>query len=661
MKFEQFAKAVNEQFKKMAAEGIILRTNTGKEELKASYLKAFPTGSNPIYITNTEHDCSCCKQFIYNVGNLVSLKNGQLSTVWDVTTVEPYQTVANKMSTFIKSQIINGIFYATEKRYGAYKTTQQLENGQSIDWNHFYCEMPTTLFKGDKVGELAGKDTTSATMLAASINLFDVSYVDTVIDLIKEKAIYRGEEHLPTILGFKELITKFQKYNSTAKLFGLENFNHPQARFKNTVIGTLVEDLSNGTDLESAVKSFEAKVAPANYKRSSALITQGMIKQAMTTITDLGLEPALSRKHATIHDMNINDVLWADHSVQSQMQGVETLLQQVVQVNKPSTDKAINISIEDFMSYQLPTATSIEALIDNKHQSNFMNIIAPNEVSPHLLKWDNNFTWSYNGNVADSMKEIVKSFGGKINAQFRCSIMWNENNDNPDDLDLHCISPYGHIYYGNKRESEPFNLDIDITSPGNKVAVENITHDFSNMKPGIYKLFVHNYANRRASSGFKAEIEFNGQVFEYSQLQPVTRDVDIATVIVKNNEITIKHHMKPSTSSKEIYNLKTNTFVKVNNIMLSPNHWGENSSGNKHFMFILDNCKTTDKVRGFYNEFLSNSLTPHRKVFEVLASKMQVEPTDNQLAGLGFSSTVKNDLILKVANPTSTKLYKIQF
>ncbi len=95
--------------------------------------------------------------------------------------------------------------------------------------------------------------------------------------------------------------------------------------------------------------------------------------------------------------------------------------------------------------------------------------------------------------------------------------------------------------------------------------------------------------------------------------------------------------------------------------MLSPNHWGENSTGNKHYMFILDNCKTTEQVRGFYNEFLSEKLTPHRKVFEVLASKMKVEPTKEQLAGIGFNTTTPNNVILKISNPASTKLYKIQF
>jgi len=45
---------------------------------------------------------------------------------------------------------------------------------------------------------------------------------------------------------------------------------------------------------------------------------------------------------------------------------------------------------------------------------------------------------------------------------------------------------------------------------------------------------------------------------------------------------------------------------------------------------------------------LKEDLTKHRKVFEVLGSKMRVESSENQLSGLGFSSTQKNDVIVKV-------------
>lgn len=662
MEFKQFAKAVNYRFNELVTNHKMLRTNSVLEEIKETYLNAFPAGTNPMYITNTQHDCTCCKNFIRNVGGLVAIKDGAVLTVWDVNVGGAYQVVADKMAEYIKSKSIHSVFYASERKYGLYENTQTLDDGRNITWNHFHADMPSHLFKGDKVGEQSGRDTTAATMLTSTLDTFTDDAVSTVLDLIQDNAIYRGEEHLNSVKQFKELMNKYKQYTGSARLFGFEYFNHPAARFKNTVIGTLIEDISKGMELESAVKSFESKVAPSNYKRSKSLITPGMINEAMKTITELDLEPALERRHATLHDMNINDILWSDVSVQGKMKGgVQDLLMQSVKAAKPDTSKATEISIADFMSHILPQATKIDALVENRHQSNFMNIIAPVNEATNMLKWDNNFTWSYNGNVTDSMKEVVKSFGGKIEAQLRCSIMWNEDNDNKDDLDLHCDSPYGHIYYANKGFKE-FNLDVDIQNPGSKVAVENITHDFTRMKEGKYEFYVHNYTRRGSTSGFKAEIEFDGQVFEYYQATPVTEDVKIADVTVSGTgKISIKHFMSEQQSSKEIYSLKTNDFVKVTNVMLSPNHWNGQSTGNKHFMFVLEGCKTNEQIRGFYNEFLSEKLTPHRKVFEILSAKTKVEPSDEQLAGLGFSSTVRNDVVLRVSTSNSTKMYKVQF
>ena len=91
--------------------------------------------------------------------------------------------------------------------------------------------------------------------------------------------------------------------------------------------------------------------------------------------------------------------------------------------------------------------------------------------------------------------------------------------------------------------------------------------------------------------------------------------------------------------------------------MLSPNYWDGQTIGNKHYFFMLDGCSNPDAVRGFYNEFLSEELRPHRKVFEALSSSMKCTPAKEQLSGLGFSSTIRNELFVKVDN----RPYKILF
>jgi len=94
--------------------------------------------------------------------------------------------------------------------------------------------------------------------------------------------------------------------------------------------------------------------------------------------------------------------------------------------------------------------------------------------------------------------------------------------------------------------------------------------------------------------------------------------------------------------------------------MNSPNHWDGECTGNKHVFFMLKDCNNPDKARGFYNEFLSDNLNTHRKVFEVLASKMKADPTTDQLSGLGFSTTKKDHVICRVTG-SFNRMIKVIF
>jgi hypothetical protein len=84
-------------------------------------------------------------------------------------------------------------------------------------------------------------------------------------------------------------------------------------------------------------------------------------------------------------------------------------------------------------------------------------------------------------------------------------------------------------------------------------------------------------------------------------------------------------------------------------VMLSPNHWDGQEIGNKHWFFILDECRNPDPVRGLYNEFLTQEFWEHRKVFEVLGAKLQAPYSEEQMSGVGFSSTVRNSVLAKVS------------
>ena len=213
-------------------------------------------------------------------------------------------------------------------------------------------------------------------------------------------------------------------------------------------------------------------------------------------------------------------------------------------------------------------------------------------------------------------------------------------------------------------------LDVDITQPNDqmpgKPAVENITwSDLSKMKPGTYKFFVNQFS-ARGSKGFKAEIEFNGEIysFEYNKPLRTGENVPIAEVILNNNgEFTIVEKLSGSSSisSREIWNINTNQFVPVSVICYSPNYFDEQEGiGHRHLLFMLKDCINPEEPNGMFNEFLKNELVKHKRVFEALGSKCHVEDSDDQLSGIGFSMTRRAELIVKVKGATE-RVMKIKF
>jgi len=672
--FTKFQKAVNKQMEKMV-KGDLFRAETTKEGLWDTYLGSFPEGTNPMYKERTEHDCQCCKHFIRACGNMAAIKNGKLISIWDIKVSEDaYQVVADAMAEYVKSKAVTSPFYRTEATLGVQETLSQTENGDVLKWAHFHFKLPNKfVLNKDDIGPKVSEEVSTVQVFSRGLETIDMDAVDTVLELISQNSIYRGEEHLANVKAFAEQKKKYSKLNSTMKhhLFAWEMAKKlgPITRIRNSAIGTLLVDLSEGKELDIAVRAFEKMVAPENYKRPKALVTKGMIKKAQDKVKDLGLESALPRRYATINDITVNNILFADRSAKEEMDVFDELAAEVP--DKPRKLKKVEeVSIDTFMNDILPKAPQIEMQLEGRHESNLVSLVAPvNEDVERLFKWKNNFSWAYNGDIADSsIRENVKSAGGSVTGVLRFSIQWNDGNQyNANDLDAHCIdSSRVQIFFGNMKNPRTGGvLDIDVTHPAHNVpAVENITWPvLRNMDAGTYQFYVHNYAQRGGTDGFKAEIEFNGEIhrFEYTKAIRGGQKIKVADVTLsEDGKFTIKPHLDSTTATKDIWDVSTNRFHKVRVIMNSPNHWDGEETGNRHWFFMLEDCLNPVKARGFFNEFLKNDLTEHRKVFEVLGSKMRTAESDKQLSGLGFSSTQRNDVLVRVTGK-SARVVKVKF
>src|SRR5690242_10554655 len=100
MEFKEFKKLLQENFRKLTQDTThLFEVDLDKESLWNVYLDSFPIGTNEIYRERREHDCSCCRHFIKNIGNVVVIKDNKVQTIWDLTTNDTiYQSVIDALS-----------------------------------------------------------------------------------------------------------------------------------------------------------------------------------------------------------------------------------------------------------------------------------------------------------------------------------------------------------------------------------------------------------------------------------------------------------------------------------------------------------------------------------------------------------------------------------
>ncbi len=676
MNFKLFKHAVAKQFERLSQRDLF-RVDIDKDTLWAAYLASFPEGTNPIFRKRTEFDCGCCRQFIRAVGDVVGIVDGQIVSLWGITHDEAghpaFKAVADAMAALVQSRPIANVFLHTERVAGTDRNFEEQVDGGPLTWNHFFINIPSQFVcRGGEIGPRLSETRALHDVLYRSLTELTDDSVDTALDLISQGSLYRGEEHRATLTLFRELKQAFSDRQGDAERHAfvwseIRGMPGSVSKIRNTSIGTLLVDLSEGTELEQAVRKFEALVAPQNYKRPTALVTPKMIQSAKQALEELGLVSALERRYARLADISVNDILFVDRDARTAIAGdvFDTL------ATRPNTNKSLDrveeIPIETFVREIIPRAESIEVLVENRHVPNLVSLIAPAApTSNNLFKWDNKFSWSYNGDVADSIKERVKQAGGNVTGDLLCRLAWS----NYDDLDLHMFEPGGHeIHFRNKRVLSPSGgmLDVDMNAGGGttRTPVENIFYSRrSTMREGTYQLFIHNWCQRESIDvGFEVEFDFLGVTHHFAYAKAVRHDERVNVVAFKYshaNGVEIINSLPSTQASKTVWGLKTQEFQRVNVLTMSPNCWGEHPIGNRHFFFMLGGCRNDGTARGFYNEFLMESLTPHRKVIEMVGAKMRTEASEDQLSGLGFSSTQRNDVLVRVRG-SFTRTVKVSF
>ena len=720
----KFIDGLKEHFKTMCSSGKLFRTNIPGKEIYELYLASFPTGTDPVFRSpdSTTHTCNNCSNFVRRYGNIVSLnENFEIVTLFSYSGFEgERKEVAAKVDALIKTKIIENVFFETftelnslnyekcnkknstfrlgiDKNFKVYNETEAsmygvVKAGETYTFNHMHLDLPKVFVddSGLSIEKIMSTYRDRFNVFKRSLDEIPLDVLVLVKDLINQGSLLDGTSHLHSVIEQIKHKEKYDEFTGSKENWvwhATYSMEERTGKFGNTLLGTLCYELAEGKDLNAACESWNKRVDPANYMKASAPITKKQIEEAQKFVVENGYLESFNRRLAVSTDIDVSEIkhINTTTAVIKPVTIFDTLKPTVKTPVSNNFDSVEEVAIEKFMKDILPGCTSVELYLRNSHQGNLVALTtAISKHSKPIFKLSNNFSWTFNGNLAgkSQLREAVAARGGRVDGVFRFSQSWNNIGRNESLMDLHVFMPGANfssekthntyprerrVGWNNRTDAHSGGIqDVDYTNqaPIGYIPVENITFpDLKRMPAGKYICRIHNWQLRGTTTGGgTAEIEFAGHVYEYEYPRLGHHEwVTVAEVTLDKGVFTIEHKLPcKAETSQELWGMQTNNFHKVNLICLSPNHWGEQGVGNKHYFFMLENAVSDTEIRGFHNENLLPDLLLHRKVMEVLGTQSMIPSTPGQLSGVGFNSTVKDEVILKLTG-SFNRVIKVKF
>ena len=606
MNFRNFREQVEKNLKQILKNPWVAQDENFPQKLWETYLFAFRKEDNPIFITRTEHDCSCCRHFIKTMGTVFSFKNGKVITAFDgIEGDYDYVAKACQEAVLEISKTACEPYHTKERIYGI----KENRNSQGQTFEHFYCEVP--------VLDSNNKNIFSA--LKKSLEKISQEDCLTVMELIHDNSLVRGKENEAPLNSFLTCLAHKEEEEWLREHYLQYAF---VSSFANSALGTMIQSIAE-IGLEKAVERYETMVMGSNYKRSKPVITEKQKQLFLQAIKKEGYaEESFVRIPVQTTDIPL------EHRIFTRKEKMPSIFDELPTQSKRMEGK--RISLEEFVSMEKENIK----IYKPKKSHEVCMFKGLDNIKP-ITKWKNNFTWSY-AQGAMTVEEAVKSVGAKIDAPFRTSLLWNREGQNLSDLDLHLTDGREHIHFANMF-GRNFELDHDTRHPKG-IAIENIfsTSDKGKTEVSIY---VHNFFGN-GTGEMEVEIKLFNQKFLYKLPSPNHRAIiNIANVEIDFETQTGKiEHLVPVYSEEN-----AGQYVDVELVCFSPNYW-EESKGSQHLLFLTD--KKTDIAYTFVREQLSDFFAQHKNMTEVLSKKI---PNDG-IWGYGFPCTIKEQVYLLIDN-----------
>lgn len=186
LNFKQLVVELHSQFALMST-GVssLFRVDVDVEVLWDAYQSGFSSEDNPIFRNKPEHECTCCKRFVRDFGDVVSIQNGKIVSIWDFIPSEAgYVKSIENMAKLVKNKKIINKYVNDAKRVGTEANTDAHDT--AIRWNHFFLDIPKEfIYKGsNSIESVQGEIKSIAGVFERGLKEITVDALDITIELI---------------------------------------------------------------------------------------------------------------------------------------------------------------------------------------------------------------------------------------------------------------------------------------------------------------------------------------------------------------------------------------------------------------------------------------------------------------------------------------------
>lgn len=374
-----------------------------------------------------EYNCGTCRIFVERYGGLVTIDDtgNTHSVLWDAQDAPPaFDASIRAMVSAIGQANVNGVFRSSAQTWGKPTTGE---------WHHF-AVTPDVRYNHKRVLETASQARAAKVhdyeTLVRAMDDFDMDTLRTAVSLLKTESLYRSER----VLGAAEWLLDLQKMRK--RMHGTQRDNlvwravakapagycHP----RNSMIGTLLDDIAEGMDYEQVSARFAAKMHPLQYMRPQSDPGAGNIVQAEKIIAQLDAAGALRRRFARLEEIK---PLWTASPQPSSVTGsgvFARLRPRQRAANDAMDAPAQTLTWEKFQRTVLPTARAIDLYLSTKNSYCGM-LTASDPNAPLLFQWDNPVSWYVyvSGSDPDHWRLQADTYG-RVSAITLKPSMWTD-------------------------------------------------------------------------------------------------------------------------------------------------------------------------------------------------------------------------------------------